>query len=84
MMKAAEVKKSMVEPTDQVWTAASEAERSLFVVGLERELRMVNDKVSISLKMKMLKEKEGKRRVAEKRRLAYERDAGHCVPDYLA
>jgi len=84
MMKAAEVKKSMVEPTDQVWTAASEAERSLFVVGLERELRMVNDKVSISLKMKMLKEKEGKRKVAENRRLAYERDAGHCVPDYLA
>ena len=48
MMKAAEVKKSMVDPTDQVWTAASEAERSLFLVGLERELRKVNDDSSFT------------------------------------
>lgn len=82
MRKAAELKKAMVDPTDHAWTEAPEAERSLFLVGLERELRMVNDKASI--KSKEQNAKEGERRVAEKRRRAYERDVGHCVPDYLA
>jgi hypothetical protein len=84
MRKAAELKKVMVDPTDKAWTEAPEAERSLFLVGLERELTMVNDKASMKSKTKEQNAKEGERRVAEKRRRAYERDVGHCVPDYLA
>ena len=59
MMKAAELKKSMVDPTDQVWTAASDAERSLFIVGLERELRLVNDKVGVDIAEDEDAEREG-------------------------
>ena len=84
MTKAAELKKAMVDPTDKAWTEAPEAERSLFLMGLERDLRMVKDKASMKSKTKEQNAMEGERRAAEKRRRAYERDKGHCMPDYLA
>ena len=78
MVKAAEEKASMVEPTDEMWGNATAEERRLFLVGLAKELRRVN--VSQSQRAKKQKEKEGREK-AERRRVM---EQEHCVADYLA
>ena len=42
MVKAAEEKASMVEPTDEAWNKATAVEKRLFLAGLAKELRRVN------------------------------------------
>ena len=84
MVKAAEEKASMVEPTDEAWNKATAEEQRLFLVGLAKELRRVNGAASQSQRAKKQKEKEGRNRAEERRMVMEQEDLEHCVADYLA
>ena len=79
MVKAAEEKASMVEPTDEAWNKATAEEQRLFLVGLAKELRRVN--VSQS---RRAKKQAGRNRAEERRRVMEQEVLEHCVADYLA
>ena len=84
MMKAANEKASMVEPTDEAWHKSTAEEQRLFLVGLVKELRRANGEVSKSQRAMKQKEKERVKRVEERRRRVLEEGLEHCVADYLA
>ena len=81
MVKAAEEKASMVEPTDEAWSKATAEEQRLFLVGLSKELRRVNGAASQSQRAK---KQTGRNRAEERRRVMEQEDSEHCVADYLA
>ena len=79
MVKAANEKASMVEPTDEAWNKATAEEQRLFLVGLAKELRRVN----VSQSQRAKKERRN-RRAEERRRVMEKEELEHCVADYLA